>query len=81
MTDSTVPNGGSLTKPDNVIDLSAHRWAPYRGNGAIDALDRVLGLGQLGEAAIRVQIRDVLLGFLWLEGYKIVPLDPADAEK
>lgn len=61
-----------------VIDLSAHRPAPNPGNGAVEALDRVLAIGNLGEVSTRVQIRNVLIGLLWLEGYKVVPLDEED---
>lgn len=46
----------------------------HRGNGARDALQRILGDkgGASGEAI------DIFLMCLWADGYKVVPLDPLD---
>lgn len=64
---------------DNVIPFPVPE--NHRGNGAREALERVLDAEcdvhppVDEEHAYALQLPDRLLAALWIEGYKIVPLD------
>lgn len=69
-----------------VVDLALKRPAPNPGNGAREvalAYWRTYaennGIGCTCGGWVEM-MTDNMLGFLWNEGFKIVPLDPGDAE-
>lgn len=54
---------------------------PSASTGALEALDRVLEMESETDAPedVALCLRDRILARLWVEGFKIVPLEESDA--
>lgn len=61
-----------MTQTDNVVQLSDYR---HTGNGARETLIEILFQNFDGD---NLEFADWILGHLWCEGFKVVPLDDED---
>lgn len=63
---------------DNVVILDHYRHA-YPGNGALQVLIQIISeYSDAVEYGQICDIADIIIGQLWVSGFKIVPLDEKD---
>jgi hypothetical protein len=62
-------------KMSNIVKLDDYR---NKGNGAREALMKIVLKPPEVNAAEAIEIVDTLLANLWYEGFKVVPLTPED---
>lgn len=67
-------------EPNNVVNIADYRSLP-KGNGAREALINILDTELLAHACYpdpALSTADAILALLWIEGFKIVPLERED---
>lgn len=67
-----------------IVDISTRLPPPNLGNGAREAMvsywTNFAAQNNIGTAGWPGMMADNLLGFLWNDGFKVVPLETRDAE-